>query len=230
MTKKYIVIKYLYRYTKIPCLQNILNNRVLTLKDQEGWEDTNDVYFIEVYKRNLRIKSVLTLCFAQYKTNIKSTEKYHHWKIYSGDTTGVCIQFNKNELITHCQEILGNSLHCGKVLYKKITTFEKDVDTRRIQLDDLPFIKRIAFNDEREYRFIYNSDEYITRKDIPISISNITRIIFNPWISIAEYNHFREEIRNIKGCKKINVQRSTCLDSERWKNVGDRIAKLSETK
>lgn len=228
MSQNSIGIKYLNRYTSLPFLLDILHNKALTLVDPKSWEDTNDSYFMELYKKKSGKESVLTLCFAQYLSNNKAAEKYHHWKIYSGNSSGVCIQFNKEELVKHFKYILGNSLRCDRVRYKTINSIEKDLDMQRVNLRDLPFIKRSAFNDEREYRFIYESNEKIASKDVPITLNFISRITFNPWILVSAYESVCEVIREIEEGSNIDLKRSTCLDNERWKKAGEKIANMSD--
>ncbi len=218
--------KYLNRYTSLPFLLDTLQNERLTLVDPKRWEDTNDSYLLELYKEKSKKESVLALCFAQYKSTTVKAEKYHHWKIYSGTSSGVCIKFKKQALIEHFKSELGNNLRHGKVNYKTIKSFEGN--TKNISLRDLPFIKRLAFNDEREYRFIYESDtENISGKDVKISLDSIAEITFNPWISISVYESLCKVIRQIIGHSKIPTDISTCLDYERWKNAGENIASLS---
>jgi len=44
---------YLCKYTSLPFLFEILENKELTFVNPKNWEDRNDSYFFEVYKRFL---------------------------------------------------------------------------------------------------------------------------------------------------------------------------------
>lgn len=199
---------FLRRYTSLPILLDILNKKCLTLLDPGNWEDKNDSYFIECYKKKSNLVSVLALCFAE------TTEKYHHWKIYSGDKNGVCIVFKKEQLLNYFEDIPG--IRKGLVGYYKIKQLEK----YHLNIDQLPFIKRYAFRDEQEFRIIYqdNIDE-IQTVDIEIDVDCISKIIFNPWLPKTIFYSVRKIIQNIDGCSKIKVIRSALIESETWKNI-----------
>ena len=86
----------LRRYTTLPFLLDILNKKCLTLLDPKNWEDKDDSYYIELYKKSLGLKSILVLCFTE------SVERYHHWKIYSGSLKIPCA--------TDCDNVINNGV------------------------------------------------------------------------------------------------------------------------
>ena len=47
----------LRRYTTLPFLLDILNKKCLTLLDPKNWEDKDDSYYIELYKKGITQKS-----------------------------------------------------------------------------------------------------------------------------------------------------------------------------
>ena len=202
--------KSLRRYTSLPILLDILNKKRLTLLDPRYWDDKNDSYFIEVYKKHLKIKSVLALCFAE------APESYHHWKIYSGSPSGVCIEFKKDYLLNSIGIIEG--FRSDYVDYKMIIELENN----NLNISQLPFIKRYAFKDELEFRLVYESQsKEIPTKDVPIDIKCISRIILNPWIPKAVFNSVKAVIRRIDGCNKIKIVRTSLIDNEQWKKIGE---------
>ena len=219
-------IKFLHRYTSLPFLLEILKKERLTLVDPKKWDDTNDSYLIELYRNKARKKSVLLLCFAQYIAKTVKAEKYHHWKIYSGSLSGVCIKFKKQELISHFKSELGANFRHDVMKYKTIKRFEEE--SKKLTFNDLPFIKRKAFNDEREYRFLYESkEEHMLYKEVSVPLDFIAEITFNPWLPVTMYKSQRNIIKHIISNKEITINRSTCLDYERWKNTGDKIARIN---
>lgn len=204
-------IKSLRRYTSLPILIDILNRESLTLLDPRYWDDKNDSYFIEIYKKHFKLKSVLALCFAA------APERYHHWKIYSGSPSGVCIEFKKDYLLNSIGIIEG--FKSGYVDYKKISELENS----NLNISQLPFIKRYAFKDEREFRLVYESQskEFPT-KDVPIDIKCVSRIILNPWIAKSVFDSVKAVIMRIDGCNKIKIVRTSLIDNEQWKKLGEK--------
>ena len=137
--------KILRRYTSLPVLLNILNNKKLTLLDPQSWEDKNDSYYLNLYKNKMGFKSVLALCFTE------ALETYHHWKVFSGNSSGVCIHFDKNKFLSKLNGVA--EIRSGYVIYKKLDK----VKIKLRPIDKLPFLKRYAFRDEIEFRLIYQS-------------------------------------------------------------------------
>ncbi len=224
MRQENVEIKYLCRYTRFSYLIDILRKKEIVMLNYLQWEDKNDTHFLELYKKWIGAENIFALCFAQYKSPNKGAEKYHHWKTFASGTDGVCILFQKEELIKQFKSQLGESLLCSQMKYRNVNTFEKSARLRKFRRQDLPFIKRIAFSDEREYRFVYSCNGVHPVVTIPIRLESIARINFNPWIPMQEYQTKREEIRKIEGCYKIDMKRSTCLEYERWKECGELIA------
>jgi hypothetical protein len=216
-------IKYLFRYTSLPFLLDTLVNQRITLIDQKRWEDSNDSYFMEKYKEKAKKETLLAMCFVQFDSKKVNAEKYHFWKIYSDNSSGICIVFDKLKLVDVLNSIEGCNLRYKNVNYFNIDNIEIALKKHQIRCADLPFTKRSAFSDEREYRIIYESSENIITKEIKIPMDIISNIIFNPWIPESVYDSACKVIKRIKYCKKIQIERSTCLEYERWKKVGDNI-------
>ena len=215
---------YINRYTSLPFLFNILYNKSLTLVDPAKWEDANDSYFMNLFKKKSGHKSVLALCFAEYQES--TTEKYHIWKIYAGNSSGVCIQFFRDKLISCIEPIPG--INCKSVTYKTIAKFEKDEKSTSWQ--QLPFIKRKAFSGEKEFRIVYESDlaQEVETKAIPIEFGCISKIILNPWIPEPVYKEVCSVLKGIDGCDKLRITQSTILNNARWKIAGEIIAGLAD--
>ena len=198
----------LRRYTTLPFLLDILNKKCLTLLDPRSWEDKDDAYYIELYKQYQGLKSVLVLCFAESKAS------YHHWKIYSGNSSGVCIIFRKKILL---QNLTVQGLRSGYVEYKTLTQLKRE----RTEISQFPFIKTKAFEAEREFRAIYEdkNNEYMT-KEFQLDIKSIEKIALNPWLSESVCDSLKAVIKKIDGCEKIKVTRATVTNNEKWKKIG----------
>jgi hypothetical protein len=207
-------LKYLRRYTTLPFLLDILQNMCITLVNPMTWEDKNDTYFIDKYKKESKNKTVLALCFSE------ANETYHHWKVYAGTSSGVCIQFHKNSLI-NCFKRYKGGKH-GKVLYKTINRLDKDIIENKIKLEHLPFIKRYAFRDEKEYRFLYaSSKEEWQTFDINIDKGSISKIVMNPWMSYNVIRSVEKSIHQIDGCSDIIVAQTSLINNSEWQIVGE---------
>jgi len=106
----------LLRHSDLPPLLHLLKTKKLTLLSPKSWDDRNDSYYIEVYRKKMELKSVLALCFTE------ASETYHHWRVFSPGSSGICLVFDKTILLS---TLNGNSgIRSGKVIYKKIRSFE----------------------------------------------------------------------------------------------------------
>jgi hypothetical protein len=83
----------LSRYTDLPALLYLLDKKKITLLDPKSWDDSNDSYYLSQYKEKKKLKSVLALCFSQ------TAETYHHWRVFSSGPSGVCIVFDREQLL-----------------------------------------------------------------------------------------------------------------------------------
>ena len=109
------------------------------------------------------------------------------------------------------------------VEYMTVDKLEKK--WREKSLEDLPFIKRIAYDGDHEFRIIYSTEEEDKRTfPLEINLDCISRIILNPWIfenvdnSIVDFLHDIEKYRNIK------IDNTTLREHERWICYGKNIA------
>ncbi len=132
-------VKIIRRYTDIPVLVYLLKNKKITLLDPITWDDKNDSYFLTIYKEKKNLSSVLALCFSG------AQETYHHWKVFAGNNSGVCIRFNKALLLNSIKKV--KYIKHGPVGYRPL----KDLGKNKPMISELPFIKRYAFRDECEY-------------------------------------------------------------------------------
>ncbi len=201
------------RYTTLPFLFDVLYEKRLPLLDPANWDDRNDAYFMELYKKKKKLKTLLAICFAD------SAESYHHWKIYAGNVSGVCIEFDRHHLLDRL--MADKKYRQGSVEYMEISHLERAVPT----IDDLPFIKRYPFRDECEYRIIYEN----RRKEekiqyIEITPGDIDHITINPWVPECVFESIRSVIQDIKGCKSIGVFRTGIVENEKWKKLGSQAS------
>jgi hypothetical protein len=210
---KPITYKYLRRYTHLPAAIHLLQTQQLTLVDPSNWDDKNDVFYMEEYKRRKNFKSLLALCLSG------AEESYHYWKVFAGNPSGVCIRLH--------QRMLTNSLKRDQDLLVRDVDYRPITAARQKQLtvNDFPFVKRKAYIDEAEVRLVWKSiSEERYAYAVPIPKGCIARVTLSPWLPEALFNSTRDLLCSIKGCSTIEVVRSTIVASEEWKSFARKAA------
>lgn len=202
--------RYLRRYTNLPALIYLLSERKLTLLDPRSWDDSNDSHYLGLYRERKNLKSVLVACFTQ------ADETYHHWRVFAPGSGGVCIRFVRSTLVKAVKRQPG--LRIGPVSY--LTLAELRGESMRV--DDLPFLKRYAFEQENEFRIIYESKaKRLSKLDIDVPLSSIDRITLSPWIHPDLSERVRATIRSIHGGSGLSIVRSTLISNDEWKRLGE---------
>lgn len=196
--------QYLYRYTTLPVLLDMLVEKRIVLLNPSSWEDRNDAYYLKRYKEKKDLKTILGICFT------KKRETFHHWKIFAGGPSGVCVKFDKEELLKSISEDSG--FRWGDVDYR----FIKENQNPEIKL--WPFLKRDPFTDEREFRIVYQNKETPEPvKNVQIGLSCIKRVTLSPWMPASVAKSVKSVIAGIEGCKGLKTQHSQLLETDRWK-------------
>ena len=124
------VLPPLRRYTTLPALLDLVKERRLTLVSPTTWVDRNDSFYLEQYKLGRKAKSVLALCLSE------SGETFHHWRVFTQASDGVCVQFHR-EVLLGAVNGFENLLH-GPVQYVEINK------ARTPTLERLPFLEAIS--------------------------------------------------------------------------------------
>jgi len=158
------------RYTHLSAVLYMLRKKQITLLNPLWWDDKDDSNFLEIYKKRKGLSSVLALCFA------RPDETYHHWKVFAPGPGGICIKFDKDALLSCLTRVSGvRSRACD---YKLIDDLSKNGPS----CDDLPFLKRKAFKDDKEFRIIFEDrTNDCPTKDFPILLTCISQIAISPW-------------------------------------------------
>lgn len=209
--------KFLRRYSNLPSLVHLLTTKSLTLLDPESWDDRNDSLFMRLYKEKRQLDTLLAVCFSQ------ETETYHHWSVFASGSSGVCISFNKEELLAELNEYEG--IRGRHVSY--IPLNELGHTSRKIT--NLPFMKRAPFKPESEYRVIFEEQgkprSYV---DIDIPLSCIDRVYLSPWIPRSVAESVKSALKGLDGAKDIEVVRSTLIENDRWAKFGKSVVGEAE--
>lgn len=196
----------LRRYTELPYLLDFLQSKELALLSPALWDDRNDSYYIEQFARTNCFLSTYALCLAE------ASETYHHWRVFSHGGSGACIEFDKAQLVSAAGLIPG--LRAENVKYKTIDSLRKYAPSQ----SDLPFLKRYAFSDEKEFRLFYCTAKKgppVFRMQVPLKA--IKRITLSPWLPVSVVNHVKSTLKSIDGCKSLEIYKSTLVENEDWK-------------
>jgi hypothetical protein len=198
----------LFRYTSLPVLLDILSKRQLTLISPIKWDDRNDSYYLELYKQKRKLKTLLALCFTS------KAETYHLWKVFSDGIGGVCIQFNKEKLLEAFDA--EDEIGYGPVEYAWI----RDLKSHPPELEELPYLKRKQYEDEGEFRVIYESSTHeVSAKSVALPRSAIEKINLSPWVPDAVASSVRRVIQGIPGCSKLRISKTTLVENKVWKDI-----------
>lgn len=200
---------FLRRYTNLAATIHMLKTKRITLLNPATWDDRNDAYFISEYKRLKKAKNLLALCFAESK------ETYHHWKVFSYGSDGICLEFDKDSLL---HTFSGDPrIKHGSMEYRIIKELGAD---EKVSVEELPFLKRAPYQDEREYRVIcVDMEQENEVESYDFDIGWIRRVTLSPWMSKALANSVKETLRSIPGCTNLPVSRSTLVENEKWKKL-----------
>lgn len=197
---------HLYRYTNLAAVIHMFRTRTLTLLDPAAWDDRNDAAFLAEYRRKKGAAAVLALCFFQEQG------KWHHWRGYADGMDGACIAFRAPELLS-AVDVVPGVMH-REVNYKTIL----DARDNGIAVDDLPFVKRKAYEDEKEYRVVcVDQDEEISLRPFKIDLRCVLKVALSPRLPKSFTASVQRTLKAIDGCSALQVNRSTLLESETWK-------------
>jgi len=201
-------IPILNRYTSLPVALDVLTQRRVTLLSPQTWEDRNDAFYLERYREKKNLRMLVAICFST------RGETFHHWKVFSSGSSGVCIEFDKNRLLTKFPNSRG--FRHGEIEYRLVKT----VNDKKPQVERWPFLKRKAFKDEGEFRIIYeNRVAHDLIKHVNIDLSTIRRVTLSPWLADAVAGSVLALIKSIKGCGRLSVKRSSLIDNAGWKKA-----------
>ena len=99
-----------------------------------------------------------------------------------------------------------------------------EMDPGKIEVDDLPFVKRFAFEPENELRVTWESAN-VKRStlDFPISLACINKITLSPWMHRNLQHDTTKLLKSITGCSDLHIVRSTLIGNDDWKKAGEAV-------
>jgi hypothetical protein len=198
------------RYTDLASLLDMLQRKAITLLSPSTWDDRNDRLMMETYAKRLELKTLLALCLTS------RGETYHHWKVFTDKSNGVCIHFRRDDF-KHV--MWAANVRVEKIEYLKLN--ELDPNTHPVK--KLPFLKRFGFGDEGEYRAIYQSmapEEHL--KQVQIDLNIIERITLNPWMPESVFESVHTVVKSLRQGAHFTVDHSSLVDNRRWREFAER--------
>ena len=111
----------------------------------------------------------------------------------------------------------GNSqFRVGPVKYSRIDELESNPPS----LDKWPFLKRLPFADEAEFRIIYEGSQGPElSRPLDFDIESVKRVTLSPWMPKSVSESVVALIGTIPDCSDIYVHRSTLIENGRWKKA-----------
>jgi len=200
----------LRRYADILSIADMLQNKRLTLLSPAKWADQNDSHSLEVYRRRVGVDHVVALCLTE------AAETYHHWQVFSGHGHGACVVFDKPALLARLAK--SSELITGKVRYESLAYVEKH---KPLPTDELPFVKRYAFRDEKEFRVIALLDDLLGASTLNVSIdlSVVTQVIFSPLAPRPLLETMKGILSGLEGCGHIKFSHSRPTNNLAWRKA-----------
>jgi hypothetical protein len=198
----------LSRYTTLPVLIDLLRRKKLVLLSPDKWEDRNDAEVMLEYKRRKNLQHLYAVCFS------KGDETIHHWSAFSSGSSGCCIEFDQEVLLSQVNNISG--IRFGPVQYRKI----QDLPREGIEVDQMPFTKRWPYRCEEEFRIIFESADTTASTDgfydIDIDLKTIRKITINQRMPQQVYVTIKEYLKDAFRNPGQRISRSTLYENQRW--------------
>ncbi|MBP2486297.1 hypothetical protein JOH50_002024 [Rhizobium leguminosarum] len=198
------------RFTNLAATIHLLRMNQITLLPPDSWDDQNDRHFMDVYKKRKTLKTLTAICLSQ------APETYHHWRVFSPNSDGVCLLLNRDKLLQAFNGYPG--VRHKAVHYEEISR----LPDLHPAIDDLPFIKRYPYEPESEYRIICESS---TRKDLASSFDllpgTVEAVILSPWMPKPLVNSVRGALRMINSTGRTAIYASTLISNSDWQKVAD---------
>ena len=200
----------LRRYTDLASALDMLQRRSITLLRPSTWDDKNDQLMMRTYQRKKKLATLLALCLTS------KGETYHHWKVFTDRSNGVCISFYRKEF-SDAMKAAG-----AKVRTMDYLTLD-ELAREDFRIDELPFLKRLAFKDEGEVRVIYqNAEPEPELKKVEFDLSIISRITLSPWMPPPVADSVKRTIKLLTKGADIELSHSQLVNTSGWRDFAEK--------
>lgn len=194
----------------------MLLHKHFTLVDPSAWDDKNDSYCLRRYQeRRKDIAAVRVACLTE------RDETYHHWRVFAHGTGGICQVFKRDKLM----EFVASrpDLRGDEVTYISNSRLARLTD---LADERVPFLKRLPYGDEGEYRIVYES--FLPAgpvHNVPMGSETLNgvldRIVVSPWTPEPLYLTLKRIIQSVEQCKDVQVTRSLCTNTPAFQRALD---------
>jgi len=181
---------------------------------ESDWEDKNDVELIKIYKDINNIEKLGVSCLTTGR------DRYHFWKIYGGEREGVCLWFDKVDLMKDIKKD-------KKLLWNKVDCYNENEFKEKRTIPKLPFIKRKQYEDEKEFRVFreHKRGDTSEAKGIKFTPKSLKRIYLNSWLDQNPYAAVKSKINEkLRGRYEVElIQQSKILEYPKWINIAKEL-------
>jgi len=228
---------YLYRIIPVKRVKELFENEELVFLKPEAWKDPFENYLSKVQFINSNrthyieyLKNVFGQCYSLGR------ETSLMWDAYTPKSDGVRIKIEKDALIHYLKnqnQFNPKNFEFGNVTYKRYGDFISSLqeDSKLIKLfknqnrELLKFFfeKRIEYQDEREFRIMYDANndnkDYGNLLRIKIPVSELIHSVrFDPKMKESECADLKDYFKN-KGLDGRKIHRSLLYKYEVNKKV-----------
>lgn len=198
----------LRRYTSIPAVLDTLQRRQTSLLEPASWSDRNDREIMRAYAERTPSRRAFAYCMAI------GNETAHHWQVFADRGRGACIVFDRDRLL---HALAGDSaIRHREVAYVNWRTLSPAMRT----YENLPFLKRVVFRYEREYRVVATPPAGVSESaatyDVRIPLTCITSIYFSGEAPTTYFETVKQIICAISGCERLPIRHSGLLKNVNW--------------
>jgi hypothetical protein len=171
----------------------------IVLTNPEKWDDKTDVRLMREYAKATG-KAVRAMCLMGNSERVQ--DSIHHWNSYAVGLLGCRIDFNYSALTEFLEKencILQSVQYYGK----------SDVESQTTQftVDDWPFIKRNAYDAEKEWRILWTGAlDAKQNKELVLPTTLVQEVAFRSQLPESIFQIFKQEIQKRFG--KIQVSHS----------------------
>jgi hypothetical protein len=199
----------LNRFTKSTYALQMLKDEEILLPRPDNWIDKNDVIPLQYYRIAKQKMDLFALCFTHQR------ETAYHWYINNDLNSTCCIEFYKDKF----EEIInGNNKKAsrGKFLFNTIN-YKMISKIKKLNINDIPFIKRKPYENEAEYRVIWIGSENNPFKKIKITPNCIRKITVGSKAAKEKFiSLIKEKSKTNKQWKSIIINVTTLEYNEKW--------------
>jgi len=206
MKSKDRIPRRVYRYMPVHRLWQVLATRRLYFMRNSKWDDPFEGFLVKQYCSITGEDFVLLNANKFFLCCSRIEERDHLWRNYTPNKDGVLVTLNTEELT------LRGPIKCYPIKYPKrneIATLLDKINTRRFHKDQiLPlfFVKRYAFEPEKEIRFLLE-DSTIRDDIVGVEIDHnriIERVLFDPRMNHDAYEYHKQFIGDRFGISNIS--------------------------